>query len=134
MPGQRDVNYHPHPIYDMPGFGIDALSKTGLTTVKSVVVAKSGDFTSNAIAHGTNGFEIIGVFASGATSVKLEILNALDSDALLYTYTLTPDSAVKYFTFYDTRLQISAYPSIKFRLSTFVGQGGTVAVNIRPTA
>ena len=129
MSGQRDTFYHPAPIYDMPGFGLDALPRS-FTDAKEVVPAKSSDFTSASIAHGTNGFEVFCVFASGATKCTVAILDADDSDKVLATYAMAP-GVVKYFTFYDTRLQISAYPNVKFRLSGI--DAGTVAVNIRKT-
>lgn len=131
MSGQRDVFYHPHPIFDMPGFGLDALPRS-YTGVQAVVPATAVDVTSAAAAHGSNGFEVIGTFVT-ATSCLVEILDADDADAVLATYTLTPDTPVKGFTFFDTRLQVSAHPNVKFRVSHIVG-GGTVAVSIRPTA
>ncbi len=130
MAGQRDIVNRPHPMYDLPGFGIDALPKS-YATAREVVAAQSNDFTSDAIAHGTNGFEVLGTFAAGATEATVSILDADDSDRVLATYLLTP-GVVKYFTFYDVRIQISAHPNVKFKIEDI--DDGTVAVNIRATA
>lgn len=133
MSGQRDVWYHPHPVYDLPGFGLDALPKTS-TASREVVAAKTGDFTSSAIAHGTNGFEVHAIFAAGCTGATLEILNADDTDKVVATYTLTPLDPVKYFTFFDIRTVITQIPNVKFRLSHITGGGSaSAAIHITPT-
>ena len=131
MSSQRDVSYHPHPIYDIPGFGLDALPRS-FASYKEVVSAKGTDFTSASIAHGTNGFNVRCTFAAGATGCVLEILDADNSDALLVSYAMVPGVA-KGFTFFDTRLQISAHPNVKFKLSE-IANPGTVSVSICPTA
>jgi hypothetical protein len=131
MSGQRDVCYNPAPIYDMPGFGIDALPKS-FTSDKVVVAATGTNTTSGSIAHGTNGFEVHVAFAAGATACQVEILDADDSDKVLATYAMVPGHG-KYFTFFDTRVQVSAHPNVKFRVSG-IANAGTVAVSMRPTS
>lgn len=134
MAGQRDFQFNPHPVYDMPGFGLDALTKAN-TAAKEVVAAKTGNFTSASIAHGSNGFEVIGVFANGCTGATVEILNADDADKVLATYALKPLDPVKFFTFFDTHVIVGQTPNVKFRVSGVTGGGSaSVAVNIRPTA
>lgn len=129
MSGQRDVFYHPHPIYDAPGFGLDALPRA-YTDTREVVAATGVGVLSNAVLHGSNGFEVICDFVT-ATACTVSILDAGNADAVLATFAMTP-GVVKYFTFFDTRLHVSAYPSLKFRVSDIVN-AGTVAVKIRPT-
>jgi len=131
MSGQRDVFNRPHPMYDMPGFGIDALPRS-FASYKEVVPAKGTTFTSDAIAHGTNGFNVRCAFAAGATACTVDILDSDDSDKVLASYAMVPGMS-KGFTFFDTGLQISAHPHVKFRV-TDIANPGTVAVSICPTA